>query len=59
MDNKRYELRVDLEGFDGVKVYAEYTEFSVGGEETEYTLTVGGFMDGGAGRITSLALVMF
>ncbi|XP_062865751.1 microfibril-associated glycoprotein 4-like [Trichomycterus rosablanca] len=47
--NKRYELRVDLEGFDGAKVYAEYTYFSIGDEDTSYTLQVGGFMDGGAG----------
>ncbi|KAL7851924.1 hypothetical protein SRHO_G00177090 [Serrasalmus rhombeus] len=46
---RKYELRVDLEDFEGVKVYAQYTTFSVDSEVNGYKLTVAGFIDGGAG----------
>ncbi|KAI4898804.1 hypothetical protein NFI96_029820, partial [Prochilodus magdalenae] len=48
---RRYELRVDLEDFEGNKVYAQYSTFSVGSEADGYRLHVGGFTDGGAGEI--------
>uniref|UniRef100_A0A1X7SU91 Fibrinogen C-terminal domain-containing protein n=1 Tax=Amphimedon queenslandica TaxID=400682 RepID=A0A1X7SU91_AMPQE len=36
-------LRVDLEDFEGVSVFAYYSTFIVGGAHTSYTLTVGGY----------------
>ncbi|KAL6482453.1 hypothetical protein MHYP_G00105370 [Metynnis hypsauchen] len=45
----KYELRVDLEDFEGAKVYAQYSTFSVDSEVTGYKLIVGGFINGGAG----------
>ncbi|XP_030634822.1 microfibril-associated glycoprotein 4-like [Chanos chanos] len=47
--SKEYELRVDLEDFSGVKVYALYSSFSVASETEGYRLLIGGFTDGGAG----------
>ncbi|KAM6957782.1 microfibril-associated glycoprotein 4-like [Aplochiton taeniatus] len=50
LTNKRaYELRVDMEDFEGNKVFAQYTTFSVGSEADGYRLNVSGFIDGGAG----------
>ncbi|KAL7851917.1 hypothetical protein SRHO_G00177020 [Serrasalmus rhombeus] len=46
---RKYELRVDLEDFEGGKVYAQYSTFSVDSEVNGYKLTVAGFMNGGAG----------
>ncbi|XP_028828332.1 microfibril-associated glycoprotein 4-like [Denticeps clupeoides] len=46
---KKYELRVDLEDFEKNKAHALYSTFSVGSEDEGYTLTVSGFVDGGAG----------
>ncbi|KAL6482446.1 hypothetical protein MHYP_G00105260 [Metynnis hypsauchen] len=46
---RKYELRVDLEDFEGAKVFAKYSTFSVASEVNGYKLTVGGFIDGGAG----------
>ncbi|XP_036419538.1 microfibril-associated glycoprotein 4-like isoform X2 [Colossoma macropomum] len=46
---RKYELRVDLEDFEGGKVYAQYSNFSVDSEVDGYRLHVGGFIDGGAG----------
>ncbi|XP_063059786.1 microfibril-associated glycoprotein 4-like [Engraulis encrasicolus] len=46
---KRYQLRVDMEDFEGGFVYALYSTFYVGSEEEGYKLTVGGFTDKGAG----------
>ncbi|XP_063060463.1 microfibril-associated glycoprotein 4-like [Engraulis encrasicolus] len=46
---KKNELRVDMEDWDGNKVYAQYSSFSVDPESLGYTLHVGGFIDGGAG----------
>ncbi|KAL6482451.1 hypothetical protein MHYP_G00105310 [Metynnis hypsauchen] len=45
----KYELRVDLEDFEGATVYAQYSTFSVDSEVNGYKLTVGGFINGGAG----------
>lgn len=47
---KNYELRVDMEDFTGARVFAHYTSFSVGPEEEGYKLSLGGFVDGGAGN---------
>ncbi|CAF92959.1 unnamed protein product, partial [Tetraodon nigroviridis] len=47
--NKKYELRVVLEDFDGKTAFANYGSFSVGDECSGYQLTVDGFSDGGAG----------
>lgn len=47
---KRTELLVDMEDFEGNKVYARYSSFSVGPEADGYRLTVSGFTDGGAGN---------
>ncbi|XP_036412864.1 microfibril-associated glycoprotein 4-like [Colossoma macropomum] len=46
---RTYELRVDLEDFEGGKVYAQYSTFSVDSEVNGYKLTVSGFINGGAG----------
>ncbi|XP_031418185.1 microfibril-associated glycoprotein 4-like [Clupea harengus] len=48
MRNKS-ELRVDMEDWEGGKVYAQYTSFSVDPESFGYTLHLGSFIDGGAG----------
>ncbi|XP_050963964.1 microfibril-associated glycoprotein 4-like [Labeo rohita] len=45
----KYMLRVDLEDFEGNKVFALYSSFSVDCETDGYTLHVSGFTDGGAG----------
>ncbi|XP_073676360.1 microfibril-associated glycoprotein 4-like [Garra rufa] len=45
----QYKLRVDLEDFQGKKVYAVYKSFSVDSEADGYKLHVSGFVDGGAG----------
>ncbi|XP_063072888.1 microfibril-associated glycoprotein 4-like [Engraulis encrasicolus] len=52
---KKYELRVDMEDFDGVKVFANYSSFAISpdtlnGEEDGYKLQIDGFGDGGAGE---------
>ncbi|XP_078135983.1 microfibril-associated glycoprotein 4-like [Sander vitreus] len=46
---KRYELLVDMEDFEGNKVFARYSSFSIDPESYGYTLHVSGFTDGGAG----------
>ncbi|KAL3062057.1 hypothetical protein OYC64_010053 [Pagothenia borchgrevinki] len=46
---KKYELLVDMEDFEGVKVFARYSSFSVDPESYGFTLHVSGFTDGGAG----------
>uniref|UniRef100_A0A3B1J304 Microfibril-associated glycoprotein 4-like n=1 Tax=Astyanax mexicanus TaxID=7994 RepID=A0A3B1J304_ASTMX len=51
---RKYELRVDLQDFDGRKVFAQYSSFSVDSESNGYKLTIGGFINGGAGN--SLAI---
>ena len=48
--DKTYELLVDMEDFEGNKVFARYSSFSVDSESTGYTLHVSGFTDGGAGE---------
>uniref|UniRef100_I3KSG4 Microfibril associated protein 4 n=1 Tax=Oreochromis niloticus TaxID=8128 RepID=I3KSG4_ORENI len=46
---KRYKLMVNMEDFDGNKVFAHYSSFSIDGESGGYKLNVSGFTDGGAG----------
>ncbi|XP_034073278.1 microfibril-associated glycoprotein 4-like [Gymnodraco acuticeps] len=46
---KKYELLVDMEDFEGNKVFARYSSFSVDPESFGFTLHVSGFTDGGAG----------
>ncbi|XP_076839355.1 microfibril-associated glycoprotein 4-like [Brachyhypopomus gauderio] len=46
---RKYELRVDLQDFEGVTVYARYSSFSVESETEGYKLHVSGFINGGAG----------
>lgn len=47
---RNYELRVDLQDFDGSSVYAYYSYFSVDSEAEGYRLHVRGFISGGAGE---------
>ncbi|XP_047007401.1 microfibril-associated glycoprotein 4 isoform X1 [Ictalurus punctatus] len=46
---RKYELKVDLQDFDGVSVYARYSSFSIESEADGYKLHVSGFINGGAG----------
>ncbi|KAK1881206.1 Microfibril-associated glycoprotein 4 [Dissostichus eleginoides] len=46
---KKYELLVDMEDFEGSKVFARYSSFSVAPESFGFTLHVSGFTNGGAG----------
>ncbi|XP_063060594.1 microfibril-associated glycoprotein 4-like [Engraulis encrasicolus] len=45
---KNYELRVDMEDFEGNRVFAKYSTFAVGPGD-QYKLTISGFTNGGAG----------
>ncbi|KAL7845149.1 hypothetical protein AOLI_G00233410 [Acnodon oligacanthus] len=49
MRKRKYELKVDLQDFEGVKVYAQYSTFTVESETDGYKLHVDGFINGGAG----------
>lgn len=40
---------VNMEDFDGNKVFARYSSFSIDGESDGYRLNVSGFTNGGAG----------
>jgi len=48
--NARQKLRVDLEDFEGITVYAEYDNFHVGTEEEQYKLLTIGKYNGTAGQ---------
>ena len=48
----RYELRVDMEDFEGETRYAKYDHFRIGDEETKYRLSLG-LYSGTAGKIVS------
>ncbi|XP_019949948.1 microfibril-associated glycoprotein 4-like isoform X2 [Paralichthys olivaceus] len=50
---KSYEMRIDMEDFEGAKAYVHYSSFMVGPEQEGYTLTCSGFKDGGAGNSLS------
>lgn len=47
---KNYELRVDMEDFEGQNVFAQYSSFAVGPESEGYTLNLGSFTKGAAGN---------
>ena len=49
-NNKKSELLVDMEDFEGKKVFARYSSFSVGAECDGFVLNVSGFINGGAGE---------
>uniref|UniRef100_A0A8C7Y722 Fibrinogen C-terminal domain-containing protein n=1 Tax=Oryzias sinensis TaxID=183150 RepID=A0A8C7Y722_9TELE len=51
--SKRWKLRVDLWDFEGGSAYAEYEDFRVGDESTNYRLSVGRY-SGTAGTYASL-----
>lgn len=42
-------VRADGQDFDGNKVFARYSSFSIDGESDGYRLNVSGFTNGGAG----------
>lgn len=46
---KKYELKVDMEDFDGQNVFAHYSSFAVGPEAEGYKLSLGSFVKGAAG----------
>uniref|UniRef100_A0A3P8Q852 Fibrinogen C-terminal domain-containing protein n=1 Tax=Astatotilapia calliptera TaxID=8154 RepID=A0A3P8Q852_ASTCA len=50
---QKSELLVDMEDFEGKKVFARYSSFKVDAECDGYKLTVTGFKDGGAGDALS------
>ena len=50
-NQKTYELRVDLEDFEGETKYAIYNRFNVGNESDKYKLKIGSLINGTAGII--------
>ena len=55
---KDYELRIDLEDFNGNKAYAKYSTFYVGGAATKYKLHVDGY-NGTAGKLVLRRLLPY
>jgi len=47
----RYELRVDLEDFNGTRRYAKYSEFKVASEDLKYKMVSLGSYRGNAGTL--------
>ena len=43
MGNDNFELRIDLEDFEGRTENVTYTTFNVGDASTKYKLTIGGY----------------
>lgn len=56
---KNYELRVDMEDFEGQRVFADYSSFSVGPETEGYKLNLGSFTKGAAGGMFFLNVFPF
>lgn len=54
---KTFELRVDMEDFEGNKVYSNYSSFRIGSESNGYVLEVSDFRDGGAGELQHTAVI--
>ena len=50
-----YELRIDLEDFDGYATYAKYDTFNIGDFTENYTLKISDY-SGTAGKVDSLFL---
>uniref|UniRef100_A0A8C5QDJ1 Fibrinogen C-terminal domain-containing protein n=1 Tax=Leptobrachium leishanense TaxID=445787 RepID=A0A8C5QDJ1_9ANUR len=50
----KFQLRVDLEDFDGFRAYATYSDFKLEGEDQKYTLRFGSFTGGTAGDSLSV-----
>lgn len=50
---QQHELLIDMKDFEGNKVFARYSSFSIDGECEGYKLHVAGFTDGGAGDALS------
>lgn len=48
---KGFELRVDMEDFDGNKAFSTYSSFRIGPESNGYMLSVSGFKNGSAGEL--------
>uniref|UniRef100_A0A8C9YLJ2 Fibrinogen C-terminal domain-containing protein n=1 Tax=Sander lucioperca TaxID=283035 RepID=A0A8C9YLJ2_SANLU len=48
-NNRKSELLVNMEDFQGKKVFARYSSFSVGAAGGGFVLSVSGFINGGAG----------
>lgn len=48
--SKKFEIRIDMEDFEGKKVFAKYSSFSVSNECSGFALKVSGFVNGGAGQ---------
>ncbi|XP_025079714.1 uncharacterized protein LOC112555495 [Pomacea canaliculata] len=46
---RHYELRVDLEAFNGSRAFAHYSGFRIGDVDTDYTLYFDDFLGGNAG----------
>jgi hypothetical protein len=55
---KDYELRIDLEDFNGNKAYAKYSTFYVGGAATKYKLHVDSY-SGTAGKLVLSRLLPY
>ena len=50
-NQNRYELRVDLEDFEGAKRYAKYDHFRISDEEGKFKLSLG-LYSGTAGKLS-------
>ncbi|XP_037087326.1 microfibril-associated glycoprotein 4-like [Pollicipes pollicipes] len=50
--DRRYELRVNMEDFDGVKRYATYWKFKIRSEAVNYRLQVGGYAGNAGDSLT-------
>ncbi|XP_053472330.1 microfibril-associated glycoprotein 4 isoform X2 [Ictalurus furcatus] len=46
---EKYQLRVDMEDFENGSAYAQYTQFYINPESSNYKLNIGGYINGGAG----------
>ena len=55
---KDYELRIDLEDFNGNKTYAKYSTFYVGRAATKYKLHVDGY-SGTSGKLVLSRLLPY
>ena len=53
-----YELRVDLEDWEGIRGYAKYWYFKIGGPLELYKITVAGY-SGDAGILSKIIIVTF